>query len=306
MSRIALYVATVALGIEGLPARAQDSEGPWYVSVDVQALATEFGNSVARDSLGLAGAFLTADYLERAGVTVGFNRTQLHYADGSAVTRQNNAYLSGRWSLTPDWASGTLTLRLDAHAASNNEVQSGTDDVVVLAPTVSFLNFRETFYLDLGYAESSYGNLAGPAGELTVRQWTPTIGFAFNDKYDWVQLRAYRIDLAGARRAQDEPRTSALELKWTHWIENRRALGIDSFRVAVLGGERMFPVDHDAAGLYNLADLQTGGFSVGAEWEAGERNRVLLLLAREKYRNRSIGDSYESTSIYLNFHHDWH
>lgn len=293
----------IVLGAFGAGAAAADES--WYVSSDIQGLATGFTGSVDRDNLGLAGVFITADYLDRGGVAFGFNATRLNFVAGGFDTAQRNAYLSLRRTLNPDWLPGTLKLRLDGHSANNDTPASGTDDVSVIAPMLSFLNYRQTFYLDVGYSESTYGANADFPAALTVRQLTPTIGFGFNDRYDWLQLRAYRIRLSNAARAEGLRRTSAVELKWTHWFEGRGPLGADNLRVSALGGERIFAVDPDAAAVYNLADRQTGGFALGAEWRLGDRNRVLLLVAGERYDDRVSGDRYRSTSVYLNWHRNW-
>jgi hypothetical protein len=253
----------------------------------------------------LAGAFVTVDYLEQSRLVAGFNATQLSFADGVTATDQTGIYLSGRKALSPDWLPGRLSLRLDLHSVDNDSDGSGTDDVTVVAPMISFLNYDRTLYVDLGYAESSYAAAASSAADLSVEQWTPTIGFGLNEGYDWLQLRAYRIDFSSAERAQGETGTTALELKWTHWFRGRRPLGIDNLRIAVLGGERLYAVDHDAAGVYNLVDRQTGGVSVGAEWRTGDRDRLLLLVAGEDYEDTESGGRYRSASIYLNWHRLW-
>ena len=68
---------------------------------------------------------------------------------------------------------------------------------------------------------------------------------------------------------------------------------------------QLYAVDPDGATVYNLADLQTGGASVGAEWALGERNRVLLLLGAEDFENRDLAESYRNAYAYLNFTHQW-
>ncbi|MDQ6990688.1 MAG: hypothetical protein Q9M11_03050, partial [Mariprofundaceae bacterium] len=54
-------------------------------------------------------------------------------------------------------------------------------------PQLSFLNYRKSFYADLGYAYSSY-----PKG-LSVSQLTPTVGLGFNQAADWLQMRVYWV-----------------------------------------------------------------------------------------------------------------
>ena len=95
-----------------------------------------------------------------------------------------------------------------------------------------------------------------------------------------------------------------MEFKWTHWPAEG-FVGIDNFRFSVLIGERLLPVDHDAGAVYNLADLQTGGASLGAEWAIGERNRLLLLTGVEHYETLSVAGTYRAGFMYLNFSREW-
>ena len=297
-------LALLVLGLASTAVCAQDSAGPWYVRGDFQGLLSPFSGSVERDSLQNVGFFVRADYLETAGFSVGYNRTLLASKDSSQDIDQDNVFISGRWHMTPDWAAGQLTLRVDGYVISNNDTINGTS-VDVIAPQVSYLNYKKTFYLDLGYARSSYDDSALAAGKLEVDQFTPTVGFGFNKQRDWLQARAYLIDPSSLQRAQGNADTAALEIKWTHWFTGKKPLGIDNFRASALVGERLFAVDPDAGLVYNLVDLQVGGASVGSEWALGERNKLLLLLGSEQYENQAINDDYSSRFVYVNFTHHW-
>jgi hypothetical protein len=300
--RLSLLCAVCVLTDESVT--AQDTPEQWYMRMDVQALYTDYSGSVQRGSLGNLGFFVRADYLERGGVTFGYNRTSLTGEEAGPDIEQDNIFVSGRWQTTPDWASGRVTLRLDGYSISNDDATGATDDVRVIAPQVSYLNYDQTFYFDLGYAESSYGDSVLIADTLDVEQWTPTLGFGFNEQRDWLQLRAYLIEPSSPVRAQNEEATAALQVNWTHWSTNR-ILGIDNFRYSVLLGERVYAVDPDAGSIYNLSDLQTGAATIGAEWLPGEKSRVLLLLGVERYEERNIGEEYDSAFAYLNFTYSW-
>ncbi len=284
-------------------AAAQEAVDSWIVATDVQALVGSFRSSIERDSLNVLGFFVKADYLEKGGVTFGYNRTALSFLNANSGIDQDDVFLSGRWSLTPDWASGRITVRLDQHTISNDDPDNGTSDVDVIAPQLSYQNFANTFYVDVGYARSNFGDSLSLAGKLEVTQWTPTLGFGFNDSYDWLQLRGYLIDFSNPLRAQSLDSTESLEVKWIHWFDGRGPIGIDNLRVSALAGERIYAVDHDAASVYNLADMQTGSASIGGEWLIGERNKLMLLMSYEKFENRDIGNAYSSGSVYLNFNH---
>jgi hypothetical protein len=294
------------------PAFGQNG-GDWTVRADIQGLLSAYSGTTDRDSLTNAGAFLRVEYLERGGFTLGYSRTSLSFVeDGSVDVAQDNIFMSGRWNLTPDWARGRMTLRLDGHFISNDRSSDGTEDVDVIAPQISYLNYAKTFYWDLGFSRSSYGANQTANGLRDVDQLTPTLGFGFNEQRDWVQLRAYLIQADAAQSTQGQGQasrqgyedTAALELKWTHWPVDG-LLGIDNFRLSALFGERRLPVDHDAGSVYNLADLQTGGAAAGAEWAVGERNRILLLAGFEDYDTETSNGTYRNGFMYLNFTHEW-
>jgi len=304
--RLIFAFAASILGSLGTGIYAQDVNDRWFLRGDFQGLLSEYSGTQERDALGNLGLFIRADYLDRGGITIGYNRTVLSFQDGDQPDiKQDNLFLSGRWRATPDWAPGSFTFRLDGHVISNNDSTNGTDDVTAIAPQLSFLNYQESFYLDIGYSVSSYGDSLLVPQALEIDQLTPTLGFGFNEQRDWLQFRAYLIDASSSQRAQDQEDSAALELKWTHWPTARGRLGIDNFRVSTVLGERIFAVDQDAGGIYNLSDLQTGAAAIGAEWALNERNRVLVLLGLERYENRAINEDYQNTFLYFNFTHEW-
>lgn len=294
-----------SLSIAAGAVHSQQSSGSWIVRGDFQGLVGSFSDSLQRDGLQNYGFFIRADYLDSGGVTVGYNRTVLKFSSGASDIDQDNIFLSGRWNLTPDWAEGRIALRLDSHVISNNDPSNETDEVRTIAPQISFLNYAQTFYADIGYSASSYGDSLVTGESLDVDQITPTIGFAFNEQQDWLQLRAYLIDPSNAERAQNQDDTAALEIKWTHWPVAGGFLGMDNFRLSALFGERLYGVDADAGGSYNLVDMQTGGASIGGEWALNDTNRLLLLLGAEQYENPTINEDYRNAFIYLNFTHLW-
>jgi len=284
---------------------ADAAEKNWYMKMDISALAGSSSGSVERDGLTSFSLFLAADYLERGGLVAGYNRTSISFRNSGGDIDQDQLYLSGRYSLTPDWAAGRISLRLDGYAIDNNDPGEGTGDLRIAAPQISYMNFKKTFYVDIGYATSSYGTSSNVAGDLDVTQWTPTVGFGFNESRDWVQLRTFLIDLSNAERAQGEDSTAALEIKWTHWFDGAGLLGMDNIRLSGLVGERLYAVDPDAAVVYNLADIQTGGFTLGGEWALNERSSILLQFGLEQYEDRTIDDSYNNGYVYLNFGHQF-
>jgi hypothetical protein len=296
-------IASTALLGFGLLSTA-NAQNNWFARLDLQNFISQYlGAATSRDSLGNAGLFLRADYLERGGFTVGYNRTMLDLDDGSDID-QHNAFLSGRLALTPDGLNGRITLRADVYDISNDATEE-PDSVTAGTAQVSFLNFAETFYVDLGLTRSAHRGGQTSSGRLDIDQLTPTIGFAFNQQSDWLQIRGYFVDITSTSGANPSDSTSAIELKWTHWLRPNAFLGLDSLRFAVLGGERQYAVDHDAATIFNLAEFQTGTLSVGGEWIFAERNRLMLLAGVEEYESRPGAEAYRGPFLYLDFAHEW-
>jgi hypothetical protein len=180
-----------------------------------------------------------------------------------------------------------------------------TDEFWALNPTVSFLNYAKTFYLDLGYAQSNYQSDDNSVDDIDVRQWAPTLGIGFNRAYDWVQMRAYFISLSNSNRVAGKDGTSALEVKYTHWYTADAPLNLHSLRFTVLSGERIYAVDSDACSLCNVTGLQTGVLSIGAEWKINEQSSVRLQGALETYENVLISDKYSSNNIFVYGSRNW-
>jgi hypothetical protein len=315
---------------------AQQSGAPWSIQTDIQGFLNSYTGTADRERLANVGLFLHANYFERAGITAGYNRTVVNGSPGVADVHQNNRFLSGRFSMTPDRLSGRLTVRLDKHSISNDDGVhqsssgngsnggspgpgsgpgpgqgsapgsiAGTGRVDASAAQISYLNFPGTFYWDLGFAKSEYKDLNLDGRKLEIDQLTPTIGLAFNDRRDWLQLRAYLIDASIPALALGKGDTTALELKWTHWPLGGGVLGFDNYRVGVMAGDRVFAADPDAGSLFNLAERQTGIVSIGGEWAVTERSRILVLIGSESYKNSLLARDYRSTFLLLNLSHRW-
>jgi len=325
--RLSPAVSLASALFAAAPSAAQSPEPQrWFLGVDLQAMIMDYRGSTTRDRLTNAGVFVSADYLERAGVTFGFNRTTLADVAGgsggngsggngsggsgaggsggsgsageSGDIDQDNVFLSLRYTLTPDRLPGRLVLRLDGYDISNDDA-TGASAVTTVEPRIAYSNYAGTFAAGVGFARSEYGD-GTSSDAFEIEQWTPTLGFGLNERRDWLQLRAYLINGNGAAGSAGALDTSAAELKWTHWLTGR-PLGLDNIRFGVLAGERLFAVDSDAGSVYNLTERQTGAYSVGAEWKAAENGRVLLLIGSERYENAASGGAYRGTFVYLGY-----
>ena len=295
----------------------------WYWKGDGQVLLKNYSDNAQAESLYGVGVFLSADYLERSGLAVGYNYNHTNYKSGLVnmpyAIDENLLFLSGRVNYYPDYLPGRLGLRLDGYIG-NDEIFSRTtttapgspmgggstqqitkvnDKFMVVNPVVSFLNYSKTCYVGLGYAYSSYHSNDTGIDDVDIRQWSPALGFGFNRSYDWLQIRAYLISRSNSNRSGGNDATSALEAKWTHWFSADGLLDLDNIRLAILAGESIYAVDSDAYSLSNIPDVKTGMVSVGAEWKLNEGLNVLFQGGYEAYEDLLLNERYNSTYIYF-------
>ncbi len=278
---------------------AMAEESDWTLKTDIQAIYGSYSGSLSRKSLTGGGLILNADYLDLGGFSLGANYAQLAFRNVTNDIKQQSYYGSLHYNAYLDAIPGPLTLRLDGHGINNNDASGNTDNVRVIAPQISFLNYDKSFYADLGYAYSTYQN------NLKVHQFTPTLGFGFNALADWIRIRGYFIDPSNALRAQNKNSTTAVEAKWTHWFDPGSWHKLDNMQIAGLVGERIYAVDNDAAAVYNLTDIQRGSVSVALQWKLTEQLSLMLVGGNERYLNNTVSDAYSNRYGYLNLSTQW-
>jgi len=290
--------AFLLLAMLALPAAGLAADGDWSMKADVQGMHGVYSGSVKRSSLSGAGLFLRADHLDQSGLTLGVNALQLKFRQAPTI-RQQEYFASLRHNLYFDALPGIIGLRVDGHWINNNDVTGDTDNVRVVEPRLSFLNYAKTFYMDVGFAYSRYRN------NLNVQQLTPTLGFGFNRGADWLQARGYFIRTSNPARAQNKRRTSAVDLKWTHWFAPGAWHRLDNIQLGVLAGERIYAVDGDAGATYNLADIQRGSLSVAFQWRLSDAWKLMLMGGDERYLDNAIGNSYDNRFGYADISVNW-
>lgn len=285
-----------------LTAQGQSTD-TWKLTAGAQALAGDYQQSVERKYIASAGFVLSAERASAGGVSLIYNRNWIDFYAANADLEENNWFLSGHKYFLAD-TGGTWTMRLDGYRVDNSEQAESENDVWAAAPQMSFLNGSRTVYLDVGVAYSVYGDSATFPDDLNVVQLTPTLGLGTSAFTDWFQFRGYFIRPSNADRAQSQENTAALEVKYTHWYVDR-PLGLYSLQAGVLAGERVYAVDHDAAAVYNLADLQTGGVTLSGQWEWFRDTIVITLLGHDQFENQLIGDKYRRSFFYLGISRSW-
>lgn len=259
----------------------------WVVHVAPSVTTGTYQDSTARSSLLERGITLSANYLDKGGMSLGLSNASVFMKSGVTTTEQTNTVLSGHWSYQVPDMPGRWTARLDLHSITNNDPTGNTDKVVALAPQLSWLSSDGMVYADLGYARTRYQN------DLSVNQLTPTLGFALNEGYDWVQVRSYLMSGMNPVRAADKSNASALEVKWTHFMApDASALMPASFSLGLVGGERIYTVDMDAQSVANLADIHTGTANIGLNWKLSKTASLFVLLGQSRFRSVSLANDY--------------
>ena len=274
----------------------------WKLYTTISDTEGGYANSAQRDRLSERGLSVSAEYLDQGGLSMGYRKTSIRAKNTTPTTAsidQSNLLLSGRLDFRPDALPGRLSMRLDGHRITGDDIAGDSGDVSVIAPQLSWLSKNETLYLDLGYAASHYQN------QLSVRQFTPTVGFGFNAGADWIQLRGYLIGGLSSTRADGKSRTTALETKWTHYFASRSALMPASLTLGITAGERIYAVDRDARSVANLADLEKGAATLGLSWNIAKNAKFFALVGQSRYSNSTLSDDYKLNIGHAGLSFDW-
>lgn len=326
MKRLAIFM----LALSCLSATAAWSADDWYRQASGQLLLKGYNGSEQLDAYSGIAGFVSADYLERGGFTLGYHLNQTQYKSGLSAAPEDvdehMLYLGGRLNHHPDRLPGRVSYRLAAYSgrdALHYDIVTGSsgsgmggggssrsrytvnDDIWALNPIVSFLNYAKTLYADLGYAYTRYHSSDNATDDIHIRQWTPTLGLGFNRAADWLQLRAYVISPSSSNRISNTDSTSAVEAKWTHWFGPEAPLALNNIRLTLLAGERRYALDSDARALSNVSDMQTDLLALAGEWRLGEQVRVYLQAGYESYKNRELNDAYNSSYLYAHISRHW-
>lgn len=273
----------------------------WTIGLAPQVTHVTYDSTSTRANMTSAGIAAWLQYLESGGLALSATRTELRMRQSATIVNQNSGSLSGYWNLTPDFLPGRVTLRAEVLGADNNDTTNETNGVRVIAPQISFLNYAKSFYLDIGYASSVYGESNAGNGTLTVSQWTPTVGVGLNEGADWLQVRGYAIRVSNAARAQNNSGTDALDVKWTHYFAPNEWMP-EQIQIGALFGQRIYAVD--SGSIYNLADIQLGGASMGMQWQLEEGLTLLLQGGQDRY-DAGSGVVYSGTYGYAGISCQW-
>lgn len=275
--------------------------------VSPQATYVSYSNSPLRDNVMSAGMDLDVNYLERGGISIGYSNAKLTLKSNLTAIDQTSTHLSGRWNLTPDSLPGVLTAGLDGIQANNNDTTNETNAVHVVAPHLTFLDFNKNYYLDFGYARTTYGDSKIGNGSLTVDQLVPTVGIAFNQAGDWLQFSWYNIRFSNAKRAQQLTAVNALDTKWTHYFSGGGFVP-EQIQLGGMLGQQIYAVD--GGNVYNFSDIHKGGASASAQWDLGADVHLTLQSGYDLYDAAAVtglaaASSYSALYAYLGVASQW-
>ncbi|MGD8567973.1 MAG: hypothetical protein PVJ39_07785 [Gammaproteobacteria bacterium] len=302
--------------------QARADDGDWRTKGTAQGYLQLYSGSDEREGTYNIGGYFSGDYLDSTNISFGYNFTYVDFKNNAELS-EHVFYLSGQRHFFPDNLPGKITARLDIYAGRDTlRYRSGsapshrghrtttvtgsstieeTTDISVYQPQLSFINYSKTLYADIGYAHSEYNN----SPTIKANQLTPTLGFGWNDSYDWLQLRGYLISVDNADTAYDDDQFNSLEMTYTHWFVDKGGPQMELVRFSVLAGKRVLAVDPDAAAIYATADTQTGSFTASVQWKLSPTTKMLALGAYGRNENSAINDEYNSLLFYVNLQQQW-
>lgn len=287
-------------------------------------------DSVAVDSILENKLFLDVNYLDKVGGGIGVVRQDVSF-DGNGDINNELVHANGWFSWYPSSLGGKFTISLDAFDGSDNaffitDVTTTTtnpgqgqgqgqtvttitatvtpESISVINPAFSYLNSSKTFYAELSYAKSDYEAESG-SNSLEAEQWSPAVGFGFNENYDWLQLRYYSVDLSNGLRTNGAVDSSAFSASYTHWLEGNAQKGLHFVNLTLLAGDRLYGVEQDVRKIFNVTDQQTGSMIVGGNIKFSSSADMSIYVGFEQYEDLSNELDYDNTFVDITFGIHW-
>lgn len=278
--------------------------------------------------------FLDLSYLDKYGGGIGVIH-QMQSFVGSDIS--NDLFHANAWmAFYPQFIDGKLTTSLSMYQGSDLErvssieiVDAGSGngpgpgpgpgnnssyylvnkqryDVLILNPSVSFMNQDKTFFASLSFSQSQYETSGFPEYDVDVQQWSPAIGFTLVNPFNWIQLRYFHNQLSGESYTSDSDSSSdGASIGWTHWFQEQSPLGLGSMNATVLIGKRYFAVEQDVRKVFNVYDQQTGSFIFGATWKISDRFTFYTYAGYERFKEVSSQSKYDNVFLDFTLNLNW-
>jgi len=298
----------------------------WQFNHTLETNLQTYNGAADRKDSHSAGYYISADYLDTGNLAFSYNNTSVNLGNNSYIT-ENLYFLSGEYHQYPDSLPGKLSLRFDSyfgkdtleysisapppttpgpgqgpgygkinnHRAASDTVKESID-INTYYFQCAFINYKKTFYTDIGYAFTEYS----ATSNTVVKQITPSVGFGWNDSYDWIQLRVYFIELQKDTSAFNEDKFESLETKYTHWLPDKASSKLEFIRFTLLSGKRVLAVDPDTTTIYSITDLHKTSFSSSLQWKTTKNRKIQAAIQYDQYHNSILADNYDSYLFYIN------
>jgi len=295
-----LLSTLIAIGVLNSSVYADER---WYVDATAVGVAGKYSDSILRDNFYSAGASLNIDYLDYYSFSVAYNNLKINYKDlGAGAFNINQDALAGRFQyyFYNDALAGKITTQLVMHRIINNSPAELPGNVTIVAPKFVYMHYDKDLSMDLEYVWSGYAN-----NDLVIQQFSPSIGFGFNDNSDWLEFKAYYITSDDKSQTQGEDSLTSARIKWKHWLDPGAIFGVNNFFIDALAGQRIFAVDNDTYTVYNLEDIQQASILFGLGWRPGEDFDLSVVAGIEEYKNKIIENIYTREYIYINLTAHW-
>lgn len=303
MKSFAQILMSTLLFIGILYADAEAGER-WYIDAEAKVSAGQYSDSLLRDDFYSAGMLLNVDYIDIYSFAFTYNYLKINFKDSAAGAFDvSQDAFTGRFQyhFYNDALAGKVTAQLVAHNITNTATMAVSADVIVLAPKITYTSYSKDLLVGFEYARSDYAGRRN----LVINQYTPSIGFGFNQNDDWLQINAYFIQSNNVLLSYGEDSLSSIRLKWRHLFESSTLFAINNFFIDALAGERVFAVDNESFDIYNLEGVQQESVLLGLGWRPAEDFDITAIAGVEKFTNKLIDNDYQRQYLYLRLTGHW-
>ena len=304
------------------------AEELWQIGHIFQTNIQSYNGTDDRKNANNIGYMISGHYLDSGSLSVGIDHTSVNLGNNADVDEEL-FFLSGEYHLYPDYLPGKLTLRFDAYFGKDRleyslsspppstpgpspgpgpgfgkikTTRAATDTVTESIDINSyylhsaFINYKKTYYTDIGYAYSEYN----ATSDTIAHQITPSVGMSWNNSYDWLLWRAYIIKLDEDTPAYGKDRFESIEVKYSHWFPDEPETSIELIELTLMSGERVLAVDPTTTTIYSITDKQKTSLSGGIQWKLSKNTKSMAVIQYDQYRNITLSDNYESFLFYIN------
>lgn len=302
------------------------AEELWQLEQVFQTSFQNYEGTNDRKNAKNIGYKISASYLDSGRLSFGIDHTSVNLGNNADVNEQL-FFLSGEYRLYPDSLPGKITLRFDTYLGKDTLEYNlsspppttpgpgpgpgfgklKTNRAVVDAVKESidinsyylhgaFINYKKTYYTDIGYAYSEYS----ATSDTIAHQITPSVGMGWNNSYDWLLWRAYLIKLDEDSPAYGKEQFESLEIRYSHWLADEAESSIELIELTLMSGERVLAVDPYTTTIYSITDMQKTSLSSGIQWRLSKNTKSMAVIQYDQYQNITLSDNYESFLFYIN------